>query len=77
MNVKLTQFYAKLTLEKTQKKTMSAVKGIVLDASILLESSNDENASPSLRPDADYVLRKLRYSNIFTVKISTFSCFVS
>lgn len=54
---------------------MYGVKGIVLDASILLKSGDDENGSPSLRPDADYVLRKLRYSNIFTVKISTFSWF--
>ncbi|XP_004244779.1 inositol 1,3,4-trisphosphate 5/6-kinase 4 isoform X2 [Solanum lycopersicum] len=45
---------------------MYGVKGIVLDASILLKSGDDENGSPSLRPDADYVLRKLRYSNIFT-----------
>ncbi|XP_055820071.1 inositol 1,3,4-trisphosphate 5/6-kinase 4 [Solanum dulcamara] len=45
---------------------MCGVKGIVLNASILLESCNDENGNPSLRPGAVYVLRKLRYSNIFT-----------
>ncbi|TMW97281.1 hypothetical protein EJD97_005867 [Solanum chilense] len=45
---------------------MYGVKGIVLDASILLKSGDDQNGSHSLRPDADYVLRKLRYSNICT-----------
>ncbi|KAK6781870.1 hypothetical protein RDI58_019666 [Solanum bulbocastanum] len=45
---------------------MCGVKGIVLDASILLKAGDDENGSPSLRPDALYVLRRLRYSNIFT-----------
>ncbi|KAG5589732.1 hypothetical protein H5410_040246 [Solanum commersonii] len=45
---------------------MCGVKGIVLDASILLKAGDDENGTPSLRPDAVYVLRKLRYSNIFT-----------
>uniref|UniRef100_M1CD41 Inositol-tetrakisphosphate 1-kinase n=1 Tax=Solanum tuberosum TaxID=4113 RepID=M1CD41_SOLTU len=45
---------------------MCGVKGVVLDASILLKAGDDENGSPSLRADAVYVLRKLRYSNIFT-----------
>ncbi|XP_060179151.1 inositol 1,3,4-trisphosphate 5/6-kinase 4 isoform X1 [Lycium barbarum] len=46
---------------------MNGVKGIVLDASVLLATNNDdENANPSLRPGANYILRKLQYSKIFT-----------
>ncbi|CAN4076186.1 unnamed protein product [Withania somnifera] len=46
---------------------MCGVKGIVLDASVLLAAGeDDEYGSHSLWPAADYLLRKLRYSNIFT-----------
>ncbi|XP_019226320.1 PREDICTED: inositol 1,3,4-trisphosphate 5/6-kinase 4 isoform X5 [Nicotiana attenuata] len=47
---------------------MCEVKGIVLDASVLLaaDKNDDENGSVSLGPGADYVLCKLRYSKILT-----------
>ncbi|KAF3645628.1 Inositol 1,3,4-trisphosphate 5/6-kinase 4 [Capsicum annuum] len=44
---------------------MCAVKGIVMNASVLLAVNDDENGIPSLAPAADYLLRKLRYSNIY------------
>ncbi|MCD7454265.1 hypothetical protein HAX54_024148 [Datura stramonium] len=55
-----TQPYANIT------SMCTVPRSIVLDASVLLAAGDDENESPSLGHGADYVLRKLRYSNIFT-----------
>lgn len=44
---------------------MSGVRGVVLDESVLL-AGDDENGNISLRPGAEYLLRKLRYSNLRT-----------
>lgn len=52
---------------------MGGVKGIVLDASALLAATVDgdgNGSSASLRPGAEYLLHKLRYSKIPTVYLS-------
>ncbi|KAL0382644.1 UNVERIFIED_CONTAM: Inositol 1,3,4-trisphosphate 5/6-kinase [Sesamum calycinum] len=46
---------------------MDGVRGILLDSSVLLRSAADDvNGDIGLSPGADYLLRRLRYSNIPT-----------
>lgn len=45
---------------------MSGVRGILLNSSILFATDDDENEDTTLRPGADYLLQKLRYSKILT-----------
>ncbi|KAI3499812.1 hypothetical protein L1887_35623 [Cichorium endivia] len=42
------------------------VRGILLDSSVILDSTSNDNETASLRSGADYLLRKLRHSNIPT-----------
>lgn len=42
------------------------VGGILLDSSVILDSTSNDNETTSLRTGADYLLRKLRHSNIPT-----------
>lgn len=42
------------------------VRGILLDSSVVLDSTSNDNGTPSLSSGADYLLRKLRHSNIPT-----------
>ncbi|KAL2454507.1 Inositol 1 [Abeliophyllum distichum] len=45
---------------------MGGVRGILLNSSVLFASDDDENEDTTLRPGADYLLRKLRYSKVPT-----------
>ncbi|PSS24046.1 Inositol-tetrakisphosphate 1-kinase [Actinidia chinensis var. chinensis] len=50
---------------------MGRVRGILLDGSALLAAAaanndDDEHVNASLKPGAEYLLRKLSYSNIHT-----------
>ncbi|KAL7603995.1 hypothetical protein Lser_V15G19338 [Lactuca serriola] len=42
------------------------VRGILLDSSVILDSTSNDNETASLRSGVDYLLRKLRHSNIPT-----------
>lgn len=47
-----------------------AVKGVVLDDSVLFLNSNGDNPNHSLRPATDALLRHLWYSMFRTVPVS-------
>lgn len=53
--------------------SFDGVRGVLLDSSAVLLPDNDDvliqNDDELLRPGADYLFRKLRYSNIPTVII--------
>lgn len=47
-----------------------AVKGVILDDSVLFINSKGHNPNPSLRPVADVLLRHLRHSMFRTVSLT-------
>ncbi|GMH18269.1 hypothetical protein Nepgr_020110 [Nepenthes gracilis] len=46
------------------KKKMGGVRGVIVDASVLLAIDDNNNATPSLRPGAEFLLRALQFSQL-------------